>query len=398
MVANLNNPSNIVIFGAGYVGMSLAVLLSQTNQVQVIDTDVSKITKINNKETTVKDSLIQEYLSEKKLFLTASLPSREIFQTSQIYIIATPTDYDEENNAFDTSSVEQVIEDILNNNNDPEALIIIKSTVPVGFTESLNRKYQTNRIIFSPEFLREGSALQDSLFPSRVIVGGVHPNKEIVADILINASLKKNAPIMLMDSSSAEAVKLFSNTFLAMRVSFFNELDSFAIEKKLDPLMMINGVCADPRIGDFYNNPSFGYGGYCLPKDSKQLLANYSDVPQNLMQAVVDANLTRQKYIANLIIQGGFSVVGIYKLSMKEGSDNYRFSSILGITKLLIESSLKVIIYEPDIHETSFQGADICNDLDRFMDQSNIILANRNNPALDKVQAKVFTRDLFNNN
>ena len=240
--------------------------------------------------------------------------------------------------------------------------------------------------------------MQDSLFPSRVIVGGVHPNKQIVADILINAALKKNAPIMLMDSSSAEAVKLFSNTFLAMRVSFFNELDSFAIEKKLDPLMTINGVCADPRIGDFYNNPSFGYGGYCLPKDSKQLLTNYSDVPQNLMQAVVDANLTRQKYIANLIIQGGFSVVGIYKLSMKEGSDNYRFSSILGIIKLLIESSLKVIIYEPDIHETSFQGVDICNDLDRFTDQSNIILANRNNPALEKVQAKVFTRDLFNNN
>ena len=398
MAVSLSSSSPIVIFGAGYVGMSLGVLLSQEHHVLVIDTDPSKVTKINNKETTVKDNLIQKYLLEKRLHLSASLPDQSAYDATQIFIIATPTDYDERSNSFDTSSVQQVIENILHINHDPEALIVIKSTVPVGFTESLNQKYKTNRIIFSPEFLREGSALEDNLCPSRVIVGGIHPNKQRFADILINASSKKTAPVMLMDSSSAEAVKLFSNTFLAMRISFFNELDSFAIEKKLDPLMMINGVCADPRIGDFYNNPSFGYGGYCLPKDSKQLLANYSDVPQNLMQAVVDANLTRQKYIANLIIQGGHSVIGIYKLSMKEGSDNYRFSSILGIMELLIESGLTIIIHEPEIHESSFQGVDICNDLDHFIDQSSIILANRNSTALDAVQEKVFTRDLFNIN
>jgi UDPglucose 6-dehydrogenase len=388
--------NHIAVFGAGYVGMSLAILLAQKYHVTIFDTNAEKISKIERNESPIKDDLIQEYLISKDLNLSASSPSPDLYRTIDLFIIATPTDYDVKTNSFDTSSVESVISEILQNNSNSNAPIVIKSTVPVGFTASLNKKFSSSRIVFSPEFLREGAALIDNLHPSRIIVGGDAHHLGLVSGILNDSSNATNTPIKHMDSDSAEAVKLFANTFLAMRVSFFNELDSFAIDKNLSALSIIDGVCLDPRIGNYYNNPSFGYGGYCLPKDTKQLLANYKDVPQNLMQAIVDANMTRQNFIADQILRKQPAVIGVYKLAMKEGSDNFRSSSILGVITALKERNQKLIIYEPGLNSESFEGINVCDDLQKFKSDSTIILANRGCKELFDVLDKVYTRDLFN--
>jgi UDPglucose 6-dehydrogenase len=386
---------NIIIFGAGYVGMSLGVLLSQKNKVTILEIDLEKIQAISNKKSTVKDKLIDHFLASKDLDLSSGTSSSKVIQKADLFIVATPTNYDAATNSFDTTSVESVLEDIFRNNKNQNAMVVIKSTVPVGFTISMNNKFKSNRIIFSPEFLREGFALEDNLNPSRIIVGGTHPRITNFTELLCAAADIPNPIIQYMDSSSAEAVKLFANTYLAMRVSFFNELDSFAIEKSLDPLMVINGVCADPRIGDFYNNPSFGYGGYCLPKDTKQLLSNYSSVPQNLIQAIVDANETRKKYIANQILRMDPARVGIYKLAMKEGSDNFRDSSIIGVIEYLLDNKVDVVIYEPLIKKDKFNGVEVCKDLQKFKSQASIIVANRISEELIDVSDKIFTRDLY---
>ena len=396
MAEQVREIKHIAVFGAGYVGMSLAVLLAQKYQVTIFDTNSEKVQKIENNECPIKDDLTQEYLTSRALSLSASLPCTEQLRDSDLFIIATPTDYDVETNSFDTSSVQSVIAQILQNNSNSNAPIVIKSTVPVGFTSSLNKKYNSNRMVFSPEFLREGSALLDNLHPSRIIVGGSAQHLKLISDILSDASNASDIPIKHMDSDSAEAVKLFANTFLAMRVSFFNELDSFAIDKNLSSLNIIDGVCLDPRIGNYYNNPSFGYGGYCLPKDTKQLLANYQDIPQNLMQATVDANKTRQNFIADQILQKQPGLIGIYKLAMKEGSDNFRSSSILGVIAALKKRNQKLVIYEPGLTSQSFEGIDVCNDLQRFKNDSTIIVANRSCKELLDVSSKVYTRDLFN--
>jgi UDPglucose 6-dehydrogenase len=385
----------ILIFGAGYVGMSLGVLLSQNHTVTIVDIDPNKIEKITNKKSTITDELIDDFLTSKDLNLSASLPSSELLKDANLFIIATPTDYSEETGFFDTKSVEGVVDDIFKHNQNKDALIIIKSTIPVGFTASINNKFNSKRVTFSPEFLREGSALADNLYPSRIIVGGPHPKINKFANILALASDLDNPLIQLTDSSSAEAVKLFANTFLAMRVSFFNELDSFAIEKNLDARNIIQGVCHDPRIGDFYNNPSFGYGGYCLPKDTKQLLATYNQIPQNLIQAIVDANQTRQHFIAQQILKKKPSIIGIYKLAMKEGSDNFRFSSILGVIEALKKTKQKLIIYEPGLTEEIFEDIEVYNDLSQFKVDASIILTNRASDELEDISDKIYTRDLF---
>jgi UDPglucose 6-dehydrogenase len=396
MVENHSKMLNISIFGAGYVGMSLAALLSQKHKINIFDIDESKVKKINKNQSTINDSLIEKYLIAAKHQVHASLPKSEEYKKSDLFIIATPTDYSEIKNSFDTSSVETVLENIFASNLEENALIIIKSTVPVGFTASMNKKFSTNRVVFSPEFLREGSALNDNLHPSRIIIGGSHSNIDAIVTLFNDSSESDKIPTFIMDSSSAEAVKLFSNTYLAMRVSFFNELDSFSIEKNLDPLMLINGICADPRIGNFYNNPSFGYGGYCLPKDTKQLLANYSNIPQNLIQAIVEANLTRKDYIANQILLKDHETIGIFRLAMKSGSDNYRFSSIESVMVKLIENKKTVIIFEPMIDADVYMGAKVFKDLSSFKAKSNLIIANRNCSDLNDVKEKVYTRDLFN--
>jgi UDPglucose 6-dehydrogenase len=390
--------SEIVIFGAGYVGMSLAVLLAQYFKVQIIDVDNAKVKKINKNQCPIKDDLMQQYLNSHDLNLSASIPSAAIYRDADLFIIATPTNYDPATNSFDTSSITAVASSVIQNNTNPNALIVIKSTVPVGYTAALNQQFNSDRVVFSPEFLREGSALLDNLHPSRIIVGGKHKHLTIVSDMLRDAADGLDAPIQIMDSDSAEAVKLFSNTFLAMRVSFFNELDSFAIEKNLDARNIINGVCHDPRIGDFYNNPSFGYGGYCLPKDTKQLLATYNQIPQNLMQAIVDANQTRQNFIASQILKKKPSVVGIYKLAMKEGSDNFRSSSILGVIEALKEAKQDLIIFEPGLATESFQGIEVYTDLGQFKIDASIILTNRACKELSDSASKIYTRDLFHTN
>lgn len=398
MADNQSESLKILIFGAGYVGMSLGVLLAQTHQVTIIDIDPEKIKKISNKKSTIQDKTIDNFLLTKDLNLSASLITSELIQDANLFIIATPTDYDDKSCSFDTKSVEETIKYIFKNNKDENCLIVIKSTIPVGFTEVMNSRFNSNRVSFSPEFLREGFALEDNLFPSRIIIGGTHPKIGQFADLLASASQLDHPMVQVMDSSSAEAVKLFANTYLAMRVSFFNELDSFSIEKNLDTHQVINGVCADSRIGNFYNNPSFGYGGYCLPKDTKQLLSNYSNIPQNLIQAIVDANNTRQEYIANQILNLNPEVVGIYKLAMKEGSDNFRDSSIIGVMKRLLEKKLKIIIFEPDVLENYFEGIEVCNDLSLFKSKASLIISNRACDNLTDVAEKVYTRDLFNIN
>lgn len=396
MAEKLNSDIVISVYGAGYVGMSLSTLLAQFHNVNVIDTDAEKVALINNKQSTIKDSYIDKYLSTKELKIHASNEiESDDYDNYDFFIIATPTDYDETTNFFNTQSVEKIVETILKNSK-KDSLIIIKSTVPVGFTKSLNNKYKTNRILFSPEFLREGLALKDNLYPSRIIIGGDHPEIESCLSLFTQLSLSDDTKLFKMDSDSAEAVKLFSNTFLAMRVAFFNELDSFSMEKNLDVSKIIAGVSADPRIGSFYNNPSFGYGGYCLPKDTQQLLANYSDIPQNLIQAIVEANRTRKDFISEQILRKGPKTIGVYKLTMKQGSDNFRSSSIQGVMNRLNLAGVELLIYEPMITQDSFNGIKVCNDLEKFKESADLIISNRYSKSLNDVSYKVFTRDIFN--
>jgi UDPglucose 6-dehydrogenase len=383
----------ITVVGAGYVGMSLSVLLSQNHEVMVYDIDPQRVDLISKKKSTVHDPEIDKFLASQTLDLSSTSDSAIAFRERDFIIVATPTNYDESQNSFDTSSVELTINRITKVN--PKASIVIKSTVPVGFTEKMNTQFMTDRILFSPEFLREGKALHDNLYPSRIIVGGDSSQSKIFANILQHCALLNDVEVLFMQSSEAEAVKLFANTYLALRVAYFNELDSYTLAKNLDTSSIIKGVSLDPRIGDFYNNPSFGYGGYCLPKDTKQLLANYDDVPQNLIQAIITANRTRKEFIADSILHLKPSVVGIHRLAMKEGSDNFRFSSIQGVMKRIKAKGIEVIIYEPSIEEGKFYNSQVVKSLDDFKEKSDIIVANRYSSELSDVRAKVFTRDIF---
>jgi UDPglucose 6-dehydrogenase len=385
----------ITVVGTGYVGMSMAVLLAQHNQVTALDIDAARVDRINQRQSTVADAEIEHYLAEKDLSLTATLVPDAAYEDCDFIIVATPTDYDPETNYFDTSSVEAVISDALAHNQ--TAMIIIKSTVPVGFTKSMKEKFGTERIVFSPEFLREGQALHDNLHPSRIIIGSDLPQAAIFAELLQQAAEKQGIEILFMRATEAEAVKLFANTYLAMRVSFFNELDSYAIGEGLDTRSIIDGVSLDPRIGDHYNNPSFGYGGYCLPKDTKQLLANYDRVPQNLIQAIVTSNTTRKDFIAEQVIAKKPKTVGIYRLAMKAGSDNFRSSAVQGVMKRIKSKGVEVIVYEPLLAETEFFNSEVTHELDRFKSRCDVIIANRMVDELNDVGNKVFTRDLFGN-
>lgn len=384
------------IVGLGYVGLSNAILLSQHNHVIAIDNDDERIKLINEHKSPIHDREIIEYLKNKKLNLEATLDWKSAFEKSEIVIIATPTDYDEQKNYFNTSSVESVIENVISVNKD--ALIIIKSTIPVGFINSARKKFKTENIIFSPEFLREGKALYDNLYPSRIIVGEQSDRGQKFANLLLQGALKKDVSVLLTDTTEAEAIKLFANTYLAMRVAFFNELDTYAEIKKLDTKQIIEGICLDPRIGDHYNNPSFGYGGYCLPKDTKQLLANYKDVPNNIITAIVNANNTRKKFIVDQILLNKPKTVGIYRLVMKQGSDNFRSSAVQTIIKKLKENKVEIIIYEPSISLDIFNDTIVENNLGHFKNKSDIIITNRLDDDLLDVLDKVYTRDIFNNN
>ena len=376
--------------------MSLATLLSQYHKVTIVDIDKEKVNKINSGISPIKDSMISDYLKNKDLNLRASDSLNGIIDLANIAIIATPTNYDDETGHFDTSSVDKTAEEILQYNS--EAIIIIKSTIPEGHTELLKAKYKTNNIIFSPEFLREGQALQDNLYPSRIVIGSKCNNAEFFANILREASLKKDVDILFTSSKEAEAIKLFSNTYLAMRVAFFNELDTYAISKGLNARDIINGLSLDDRIGDHYNNPSFGYGGYCLPKDTKQLLANFNGIPQELISAVINSNKTRKTFIANKVLERKFKTIGFYKLNMKKGSDNYRSSSILDVIDLVIAADRKVIIFEPNINNKFFNGIEIDNDFESFKQRADLVVTNRQDDALSDIQDKVFTRDIFKEN
>ncbi len=391
----MTNKAKITIVGSGYVGMSLAVLLSQHNNVVVLDIDSERVDKINKKQSTVADDCIEKFLAEKDLSLMATLDKKTAYEGASFIIVATPTDYDPDTNRFDTSLVDKVVCDALELNSD--ALVVIKSTVPVGHTKLLQEKHGTSKIIFSPEFLREGQALKDNLFPSRIIVGSQLDSGKVFADLLIRGAEKKDIESTFMHSTEAEAVKLFSNTYLAMRVSFFNELDSYALANKLDTKSIINGVCLDNRIGKGYNNPSFGYGGYCLPKDAKQLLANYDRVPQTLIQAIVSSNTTRKDFIADQIIKLKPKVVGIYRLVMKQGSDNFRASAIQGIMKRIKAKGIQVVIYEPNYDDVKFFESKVFDSLDQFKQISDVIIANRKTDKLNDVKEKLFSRDLFGN-
>tara|TARA_Y200000002_G_scaffold289259_1_gene243384 strand:+ start:525 stop:1694 length:1170 start_codon:yes stop_codon:yes gene_type:complete len=384
--------TKITVVGAGYVGMSLGILFAQNNDVKIYDIDKTKINKINKKKPTIKDTQIEKFWKKNKIDLIGISSKVVALKKADFIVICTPTNYDIEENFFDTSSVEQVIKDSLILND--KALIIIKSTVPVGFTEKIKKKFKTSRVIFSPEFLREDSALVDNLNPSRIIVGSKSKKAKIFAKILEEISNNKSE-VLYMSSSDAEAVKLFSNTFLAMRIAFFNELDSYGMVKNLNTESIISGVCLDPRIGNFYNNPSFGYGGYCLPKDTKQLLVNYDSVPQNLIEAIVNSNKTRKDFLSEQIIKIKPKKVGIYLLSMKKGSDNFRESSIQGIMKRLKAKGIKIIIYEPMLKKDKFYNSKIINDLKKFKKESDLIIANRVTEDLFDVEKKIFSRDIF---
>lgn len=386
----------ITIVGTGYVGMSLSVLLAQKNEVIALDIDKVRVDKINNKISTVKDSYIENFLDTKELSIVATTDPKMAYKNADYIIIATPTNYDESTSKFDTSSVDTVIKDAMEMNKG--ALIVIKSTIPIGHTKKLQDNFLTDRIVFSPEFLREGSALEDNLYPSRIIVGGSCLKSQNFASILIDSSLKDNVDVFFMSSTEAEAVKLFANTYLAMRVSFFNELDSYALVNNLNTKDILNGVCSDERIGKQYNNPSFGYGGYCLPKDSKQLLSNYQNVPQNLIEAIVLSNDTRKEFISNEIIKINPNIVGFYRLNMKEGSDNSRSSAIKGVIDRIKNKNIRVLLYEPSINTHKFDKVDICNDLDEFKKLSDLIVTNRHSPLLKDVEYKVFSRDIFQEN
>jgi len=384
----------ISVAGLGYVGLSMAILFSQKQEVIGFDINDNRLAQLKIKQSPIIDKEIQEYLSTKPLNLTFTNQPSNAFKDVDYLIIATPTNYDTELNYFDTSSIESVLTEFLKLNQ--KALVIIKSTVPVGYTLELRKKFNYDKIVFSPEFLREGKALYDNLYPSRIVVGSVLPEAKQFALLLKEASLKPETPILHVNSTEAEAIKLFSNTYLAMRVAFFNELDTYAETRNLDSKQIIEGVSLDPRIGNYYNNPSFGYGGYCLPKDTKQLLANFKDVPQNIMTAIVDANRTRKDHIAEMIIKRKPKVVGIYRLVMKNDSDNFRFSAIQGVMKRIKAKGIKVIVFEPALNEMEFFGSEVINDFEYFKQISSVIITNRFSSELRNVQEKVYTRDIFN--